>query len=128
MEKGFKNTRTSDNGGRLIFENDTLCSQFLREYARVEILKDIQPEDIEDMTERFLPMFTQERDSDVVKRMNLPGEKELFLVALIEHKSSVDYNVVMQMFHYMRSTRRIWRGIRRASQRQRISDILRSCL
>ena len=37
----------------------------------------------------------------MVKRVNLPGEKELFLVALIEHKSSVDYNVVMQMFHYM---------------------------
>ena len=46
-------------------------------------------------------MFTEERDSDVVKRVRLRDNSELFVITLIEHKSSVDYNVVMQVFHYM---------------------------
>ncbi len=95
------NTKFRDNGGRIIFENATLCSQFLREYTGLELFKDLKPEDIEDMTERFLPMFTEERDSDVVKKVKLADKSEMFVVALIEHKSSVDYNVCMQMFHYM---------------------------
>ena len=106
-DKKKENTRLKDNGGRLIFENATLCSQFLREYTGMELFRDIEPSDVEDMTERYLPMFSEERDSDVVKKIRLhgteenPGFSELFIVALIEHKSSVDYNVSMQMLHYM---------------------------
>ncbi len=96
-----KNTKYKDNGGRMIFENATLCSEFLSGYTGIEFFKNVKPEDIEDMTERFLPMFSEERDSDVVKKVTLPEIGDLFVVTLIEHKSSVDYNVVMQMFHYM---------------------------
>ena len=46
-------------------------------------------------------MFTEERDSDTVKRVKLPGKGELFVITLIEHKSYVDYNVVMQLLRYM---------------------------
>ena len=95
------NTKLRDNGGRMIFENATLCSQFLREYTGIELFKDIKPENVEDMTERFLPMFSEERDSDVVKKITIPDKGEFYVVALIEHKSSVDYNVVMQVFHYI---------------------------
>ena len=107
MSDKKENTRLKDNGGRLIFENATLCSQFLREYTGMELFKDIEASDVEDMTERYLPMFSEERDSDVVKKIRLHGSEtnagvsELFIVALIEHKSSVDYNVSMQMLHYM---------------------------
>ena len=80
----------------MIFENATLCSQFLSEYTGVELFKDLKPEDIEDMTERFLSMFTEERASDVVKKINLRDKGEMYVIALIEHKSSVDYSVVMQ--------------------------------
>ena len=97
----INNSQWKDSGGKLIFENATLCSQFLREYTGIEELKDVRPEDIEDMTERFIPMFTEERESDVVKKVHLPGERELFMVTLIEHKSSVDYNVTMQLLRYM---------------------------
>ena len=37
------NTKLRDNGGRMIFENATLCSQFLREYTGIELFKDIKP-------------------------------------------------------------------------------------
>ena len=55
----------------------------------------------EDVTTRYIPMFTEERDSDVVKKVRLPKEGELFLITLVEHKSYVEYNVVMQLLRYM---------------------------
>ena len=45
-------------------------------------------------------MFTDERDSDVVKKVRLPHDEEMY-IALIEHKAAVDYNVVMQILRYM---------------------------
>ena len=97
--KIIKNSKVADSGGKMIFENDTLCSQLLRDYSGIEVLKDVKPEDIEDVTERFIPMFTEEREADVVKKVHLSGE-DIF-ITLIEHKSSIDYNVNMQILRYM---------------------------
>lgn len=47
--------------GKIIFEDPILCSQFLRGYTQIPLLKDVQPEDIEDVTERYVHMFTEER-------------------------------------------------------------------
>ncbi len=97
--KQIMNSKVEDNGARLIFENPTLCAQLLRDYSGINLLKDVKPEDITDVTERYIPMFTEERDADVVKQVKL-GDEEIF-IALIEHKSSVDYNVSMQILRYM---------------------------
>lgn len=35
------------------------------------VLKNVRPEDIEDVTERYLPMFTEERNLDMVKRIKI---------------------------------------------------------
>ncbi|MBR1643007.1 MAG: Rpn family recombination-promoting nuclease/putative transposase [Butyrivibrio sp.] len=94
------NRQVADNGGKLIFENPLLCSQLLNNYVVMDGLSKIRPEDIEDVTERFIPMFTEQRDADVVKKIHLQDNHEIF-VALIEHKSGVDYNVVMQILRYM---------------------------
>lgn len=94
------NSKTADSGGKLMFEDPVLCSQFLRDYADMDLLKDIRPEDIEDVTERYIPMFTEERNADVVKKVRLRDKGEVF-ITLIEHKSGVDYNVVMQILRYM---------------------------
>ena len=99
-QKTISNSKTADNGAKLIFENPTLCSQLLRDYSGIELLKDVKPEDIEDITERFIPMFTEERDADVVKKVHIRGGEDV-IIALIEHKSSVDYNVIMQVLRYM---------------------------
>ncbi len=47
-------------------------------------------------------MFTEERDADVVKKVHVSTATEnfVFFIALIEHKSGVDYNVVMQLLRY----------------------------
>ena len=64
----IKNTKSRDNGAKLVFDDPTLCAQFLRGYTDIDLLKQVQPEDIEDVSERFLPMFQEGRDSDCVKK------------------------------------------------------------
>ncbi|MBO5599013.1 MAG: hypothetical protein J5943_10515 [Oribacterium sp.] len=66
MNKQLNNTETRDNGAKLMFGTPTLCAQFLRGYLDIDILKDVQDTDIENVTERFLPMFVNEKDADIV--------------------------------------------------------------
>ena len=83
----IRNTRPRDSGAKLIFDNPVLCAQFIRDYLNVDILKDVQPEDIEDISERFLSMWQENRDSDCVKKIHLSGTAgpdALFLIAMIE--------------------------------------------
>ena len=90
-----------DGSGKIFFKNAILCAQFLKDYVEIPILKNIKPEDIEDVTERYTPLFTSEREADTVKRINLGDGTSLFLISLIEHKTKVDYNVIMQLLRYM---------------------------
>ena len=85
-----------------------MCAQFLKGYLNIPLLQDVQPEDIEDVTGRYVHLFAEERNSDVVKRVHIkvigqetPQKLPFYLISLIEHKSNVDYNVVMQVFRYM---------------------------
>ena len=100
-QETIMNSQVRDSGGTIIFGDNTLCSQFLRDYIPLPYLKDVQPEDIEDVSDRFVPLFAEERNADRVKKVNIRGEKPFFLVSLIEHKTHVDYNVCMQIFRYM---------------------------
>ena len=105
-----------DSSGKLIFQDPILCAQFLRGYVDIPMLKDVQPGDIEDETERFVHLFTEERNSDVVKRIRLKEQKmPFYLISLIEHKSNVDYNVVMQIFRYMTF---IWEDYEKEQERK----------
>lgn len=108
----INNPQFRDSSSKLIFGDNILCSQFLRDYADMEILRNIQPEDIEDVSERYVPLYSTERDSDTVKRVNIGKyihleenenslELPLYIVSLVEHKTKVEYNVAMQMLRYM---------------------------
>ena len=100
----IRNTRTKDSGAKLIFDNHILCAQFLRGYTDVDLLKDVQAEDIEDITERFLWMWQEGRDSDSVKKIRLkgiPGVETLYLIVLIEHQSKVDHDMPFRMLRYI---------------------------
>ena len=100
--KGISNSKPKDSFGKTIFKNNVLCAQFVREYTNISSLKNVQPEDIEDISSRFTHMFTEERDADVVKKITIDKkEMPFYLITLIEHKSKVDYNVVMQVLRYM---------------------------
>lgn len=70
-EMVVKNNKAKDNGAKLVFDDPVLCAQFLRGYVDIDLLKNVQPEDIEDISERFLPMWQEGRDSDSVKLIHL---------------------------------------------------------
>ncbi len=96
----------SDVNNRIIFKNHTLCAQFLRDYTGLDILKDITEEDIEDVTEKYQKYLGISFDTDTVKRIHIRDNTDgsdmpMYIVSLVEHKSDVDYNVVMQLLQYM---------------------------
>ena len=101
MRQDTTNTKYADNSSKIVFENEILCAQFLRDYAPVKQLKNIKPEDIEDVSERFVHFFAEQRDADTIKRVWLNDGTPFYLISLIEHKSSIDYNVSMQILRYM---------------------------
>lgn len=93
-----------------------MSSQFLRDYADMEVLRKIQPEDIEDVSERYVPLYSTQRESDTVKKVDISKyltlkEQEnklhlpLYVISLIEHKTKVEYNIGMQILRcYTAST------------------------
>lgn len=94
------NTKVRDNGAKLIFDDPVLCAEFLRGYVDIDLLKNVQPEDIEDISERFLPLWQEGRDSDSVKKIRLP-DSELFLIAIVEHQSGVYYDMAFKLLRYV---------------------------
>ena len=72
----------------------------MRGYTDIDMLKNVQPEDIEDISERFLPMWQEGRDSDTVKKIRLDGES-LYLIAIIEHQSDVYYDMAFKLLRYI---------------------------
>lgn len=106
-----------DISSKRVLGNPILYAQFLRNNLDIPFLKNIQPEDIEDVSERYIPYLGTEFGSDTVKRIRLHipektggtggkktetgGQEPLFLISLTEHKSRVDYNVSMQLLKYM---------------------------
>lgn len=100
-----RNSRLKDCSAKRIFGDPILCAQFINGYVDIPLLKEVSPEDIEDVSNRYVHLYTEERNSDVVKKVavrDADGRKTSFyIVSLIEHKNQVDYNVTMQMLRYM---------------------------
>ncbi len=106
-EAGRTVAKTRDINSKRIFSNPILYAQFLRDNFDIPILKNVQPEDIEDVSDRYQTYLGIEFESDTVKKIrlrdregNLRGES-LYLISLLDHKSYVDYNVSMQLLRYM---------------------------
>ena len=108
-----------DISSKDVFANSFLCAQFLRDCIDVPALKNVRPEDIEDVSERYHPYLGTEFESDSVKKIRILGiggkeqgqnGEPSFLISLIEHKSLVDYDVSMQLLRYMMC---IWTEYRR---------------
>ena len=104
---GLSNRHWQDSNAKTIFGNNVLCAQFLRDYSNVPCLANVQPEDLEDVSERYVTLYEEERNSDTVKKVkvskNLKDTDEItfYIISLIEHKTYVDYNVIIQILRYM---------------------------
>ncbi len=100
-----------DVNSKKIFQDPLLCSQFLRDNLDIPILKNVQPEDIEDVSTNYKSFLGTEFEADTVKKVKLKTElvndadlsgcDSLYVISLIEHKSDVDYNVIVQLLKYM---------------------------
>lgn len=96
-----------DINSKRIFSNATLYAQFLKDNVDLPFLKNVRPEDIEDVSERYQPYLGLEFEADTVKKIWLRDNEghivgiPLFLISLTEHKSAVDYNTAMQLLKYM---------------------------
>ncbi len=94
---GIPGGQRRDVMGKEIFGNRELSAQFLRDYVDLPFLKDVQAEDIEVFDQRHHFFDSVELNSDTVKKVRLKNrEAGELLIALIEHKSSPDYDVSMQ--------------------------------
>lgn len=105
---------------RSIFASSELCCQFLKDNFNIPLFKDIRPEDVEDVSEKYQAYLGIELESDTVKRIRirleeLGNEIEVYMVSLIEHKSSVDYNVPMQLLKHIAC---IWDDYAREMERK----------
>jgi hypothetical protein len=85
----------------MILGDNLLFTQFLQDFIHIDVLKDITPDDIEDVKERYIPLFQEGRDSDTVKRINLKGHPPLFVIAIVEHESKVNYRASFKMLQYI---------------------------
>ena len=115
----IRNTKPKDSSAKLIFDDHVLCAQFLQDYVDVGILKNVEPEDIEDISERFLWMWQENRDSDSVKKIRIkdvPGMEEVYVIAMIEHQSKVDYDM---SFRTLRYSVQIWTDYAQEQEKKR---------
>jgi len=93
--------KTRDNSWKVIFDEPEFFVDFLKDYVGIDLLKDVTPADIEDMSERFLPLFQDNKDSDTVKRVNLKGDVPLFVITILEHESQVNFKASFKMLQYI---------------------------
>ena len=99
-EHGVHNSKIHDNAAKIVFGDSTLCAQFLKGYTDIPLFKDIKPEDIEDVSSHFIPLFQESRDSDIVKKIQIENT-EFYLIALIEHQSEADADMSFRLLRYM---------------------------
>ena len=88
-----------DNSYKQILSEPELFCQFIRDFINIDVLKDVKPENIEDYTERYLPLTSENRDTDVVKLINI-FEKELIIIALVETQTKVNFLMPLRILDY----------------------------
>jgi hypothetical protein len=90
-----------DNAYKLIFGKPEMFLEFLHNFINIDIFKNLKASDIEDISERFLPLFDNNRDSDTVKKIRLSENEPLFVIGIIEHESEVNYTSSFKMLQYI---------------------------
>lgn len=93
--------KLKDNAYKLIFDEPLLFVEFLKNFIPIDVLKNANPTDIEDITERFLPLFSDNKDSDTVKKIIIDNNEPLFVICILEHESEVNYTSSFKMLQYI---------------------------
>ena len=102
VENAIRKGQIADVSNRNIFKHPVLCAQFLKDFVDRGLFETLEPEDIEDESEKYQAYLGITFETDTVKKIRIKGRGEpLYLISLIEHKSQVDYNISMQILRYM---------------------------
>ena len=77
---------TRDVNSREIFKNDTLASQFLRNYTNIPLFANVQPEDIKDVSSKYRAFLGVEYEADTIKKSSGAHtlEKRLYVSSLLQ--------------------------------------------
>ena len=86
---------------KLILADPQLFAEFIRDFIPIEILKNIKPTNIEDVSTRLLSLVSEQKDGDTIKRINLDDGKSLFIITIIEHESKVNFRAPFKMLLYI---------------------------
>ncbi|MDR1399873.1 MAG: Rpn family recombination-promoting nuclease/putative transposase [Treponema sp.] len=90
-----------DNSFKAILNEHELFAEFLRDFTDIDPLKHVCANDIQDMTERYIPLFQDSKESDSVKRVNISGCPPVFIIVLTEHQSTVNFRMAFRMLQYI---------------------------
>lgn len=90
-----------DNSFKTIFGDSELFLQFLKNFVNIPILNEIDVADIEDVSERFLPLISENRDGDTIKRIHLANQNSLFVIGILEHQHKVNHRMSFRMLEYI---------------------------
>jgi len=93
--------KAKDNSVKMILAEPELFAEFLRNFIKLEILSNIAPTDIEDISERLISLVSEQKDGDTIKRINLNDGKPLFVIAIVEHESTVNFRAPFKMLLYI---------------------------
>ena len=90
-----------DNSFKAILDEHELFAEFLRDFTDIDLFKRVCANDIQDMTERYIPLFQDSKESDSVKRVNINGYPPVFIIVLTEHQSTVNFRMAFRMLQYI---------------------------
>ena len=93
--------KIKDNIYKTIFEESELFIDFLENFVSIDILKNLSPESIEDLPTRHLPLFSDNKDSDTIKKITLNSSENVFVISVLEHESEVNYTSAFKMLTYI---------------------------
>jgi hypothetical protein len=82
-------------------DNSRLFADFIKDFLadKLPVLKDVKPENIEDYKKDFYPVDTDSKHADVVKKITVK-DNTLFVIALVEHQSTVDHRMSFRLLVY----------------------------
>jgi len=93
--------KAKDTSLKLILDEPELFVEFLRDFVPIDMLKNISPADVEDVSERLLPLQMEQKDLDTIKRVNLKGDRPLFVITVVDHESTVNFRAPFKMLLYI---------------------------
>jgi hypothetical protein len=92
---------------RKAFGYPPLLLMFLKDYVKQDWVNALKVEDLERLSREFPSLYAADRAADVVFKVRL-AEREMYLLLLLEHQSSVNHFMPFRVLEYMVLIWRYW--------------------